>query len=68
MNLLKYKLYVSQCATLEQSIMYYDLEHNNIYYCDGTNLKDRLEGKYENSSDEESSIVDIAIVDFAIAD
>lgn len=68
MSFIEYRLYVSQCAILEQSTMYYDLNHKNIYYCDGTNLKDRLQKKNENDSENNSSIVDIAIVDLAIAD
>lgn len=64
MSFIEYRLYVSQCAILEQSTMYYDLDHKNIYYCDGTNLKDRLQEKNKNNS----SIADIAIIDLAIAD
>lgn len=69
LTLREYRLYVSQCAVLEQSVMYHDTEHKNIYYCDGTNLKDILQGKNENPDDTESGenpVADTAIADLAI--
>ena len=67
LTLRDYRLYVSQCATLEQSLMYYDLENKNIHYCNGTNLKDEILGDDDNdSSNKNQAIVDIAIVDIAI--
>ena len=68
LTLRDYRLYVSQCATLEQSLMYYDLENKNIHYCNGTNLKDEILGNDDDndSSNKNQAIVDIAIVDIAI--
>lgn len=69
LTLRDYRLYVSQCAVLEQSLMYYDLEHKNVIYCDGTNLKDRLQDKNTNNgSNENTSIIDLAVADLAIVD
>lgn len=66
LTLRDYVLFVSQSAILEESVMYYDIEHKNIHYSDGTNLKDRLQDK-DNHSNQNTSLVDIAIVDLAIA-
>ena len=61
------RLTVAQCAVLEQSLMYHDLEHKNIHYCDGTNLKDRLKGnKAPGSGDEELESGRIPVVGYAI--
>lgn len=65
LTLRDYVLFVPQCAVLEQSVMYYDVEHKNIHYCDGTNLRDRLQNK--DNQKQNTSIVDFAIADLAIA-
>lgn len=62
------RLTVSQCAILEQSLMYYDLEHKNIHYCDGTNLKDRFKGNKNPGNNEELESGKLAVVDYAISD
>lgn len=64
-NLRDYVLYVAQCAIFEQSVMYHDIEHKNIHYCDGTNLKDRLQNK--NNLNQNTPVVDLALADLAIA-
>ena len=71
LTLREYRLYVSQCATLEQSLMYYDLEHKNIHYCNGSNLRDEIIGEDENDNEDDiasgkAPIADIAIADIAI--
>lgn len=66
LNLRDYVLYVAQCARFEQSVMYHDIEHKNILYCDGTNLKDRLQNK-NNNSNQSTPVVDLAVADLAIA-
>ena len=65
------RLTVSQCAILEQSLMYYDLEHKNVHYCNGSNLRDEIIGKDENDNEDDiasgkAPIADIAIADIAI--
>lgn len=64
-NLRDYVLYVAQCATFEQSVMYHDIEHKNIHYCDGTNLKDRLQNN--NTTNQNTPVADLALADLAIA-
>ena len=51
--------------------MYYDLEHKNIHYCNGSNLRDEIIGKDENDNEDDiasgkAPIADIAIADIAI--
>lgn len=65
-NLRNYVLYVAQCAVLEQSVMYHDIEHKNIHYCDGTNLKDRLQNN-SNNSQQSTPVADFAVADLAVA-
>lgn len=62
------RLNVAQCAVLEQSMMYHDLKHKNIHYCDGTNLKDRLQGDKNNGSDGDLESGKIPVADYALAD
>ncbi len=62
------RLFVPQCAMLEQSLMYYDLEHKNIHYCDGTNLKDRLKGNKPGSGNEDLESGKVPVVGYAIVD
>lgn len=69
LTLRDYRLYVSQCARLEQSLMYHDLENKNIHYCNGRNLKDELLGDDDDNDDITSgkaAIAGMAIVDIAI--